>query len=194
MRPKIFIFFLLPVLFACKKETLTILPEPVAPPEMLYKDLQNRAVRYGQAKTLDLDNDGAFDLVFGVQLVGDPVLVRDRWQFLVNSGVNRNLLVNNDEQTPVLEKKSPIKSLMPGYTWYEIGSIVLAEKIVTNDGQWWEGTWKSVHHQFLPVQLIRESKRFHGWVELSFDMVTETLTLHRSAISKEAEKEVLAGQ
>lgn len=181
------------ILTACKKEnTQTDLPA-TQHPEMLYKDLQNATVKYQQAKMVDIDNDGSNDFAFGVQLVGDPLLQRDRWQFMAHSGVNRNLLNDANDNTPVLNRMDLIGKQMNGYNWYEISAIVLAEKIVTNNGDYWEGNWKSADHQFLPVQLKKEGKLFHGWIELSFNAADEKLVLHRSAISREEEKSVKAG-
>jgi hypothetical protein len=178
---------------ACKKEDLQTNPPVDSHPQMLYKDLQNASVKYLQAKGIDVDNDGSTDFAFSVQLVGDPLLQRDRWQFIAHSGVNRNLLNDANDNSPMLNRMDAITKQMSGYTWYEISAIVLAEKIVTNNGNYWDGVWKNADHKFLPIQLKKEGKYFHGWIELSFNAAEEKLVLHRSAISKEEEKTVKAG-
>lgn len=181
------------LLTACKKETVPANPPAESHPEMYYKDLQNAAVKYRQAKLVDVDNDGSFDFAFGVQLVGDPLLQRDRWQFMAHSGVDRNLLNDAGDNSPMLNQMDAIGKKMDGYTWYEISAIVLAEKIVTSNGNYWDGIWKNADHKFLPVQIKKAGKYFHGWIELSFDAAEEKLVLHRSAISKEEDKTVKAG-
>lgn len=179
-------------LFSCKKP---VCPEPpiVTHPQMFYKDLQNAEVKYLQPKFVDIDNDGSADFRFAVQLVGDPVLQRDRIQFLVTSGIQRNLLNNAQDESPVLNKFDSIKQNHPGYTWWQISSIVLAEKIVTYSGNSWEGLWKNANHNFLPVQVEKNGKLYHGWIELSFSTAEEKLILHKSALCKEEYKGILAG-
>jgi hypothetical protein len=80
-----------------------------------------------------------------------------------------------------------------GYTWWEISAIVLAEKIITYTESHWEGAWKNADHKYLPVQMKKQGKLYHGWIELSFNTTEEKLILHRSAISKEEDKDVKAG-
>jgi hypothetical protein len=193
MRKLFFVIITSLSFIACKKEDLQTNPPVDSHPQMLYKDLQNATVKYLQAKGIDVDNDGSADFAFSVQLVGDPLLQRDRWQFIAHSGVNRNLLNDANDNSPMLNRLDAITKQMSGYTWYEISAIVLAEKIVTNNGNYWDGVWKSADHKFLPIQLKKEGRYFHGWIELSFNTAEEKLVLHRSAISKEEEKTVKAG-
>jgi len=106
---------------------------------MMYKDLREAEVGYLQTKTVDIDEDGTADFVFGVLLVGDPVLQRDRKQFVVNSGVKSNLLNDADGQSPLLNKMDTISNKHAGYLWWEVSSIVLAEKIITYSTTYWDG-------------------------------------------------------
>lgn len=193
MRRFIFVIAVILLFTACKRESWQTTPKPESHPEMRYKDLQNAEVKYQQAKMVDVDNDGSADFAFSVQLVGDPLLQHDRWQFIAHSGVNRNLLNDANDNSPMLKRLDVIGKQMSGYTWYEISAIVLAEKIITNNGSYWDGIWKNADHQFLPIQLQKEGKYFHGWIEVSFNTAEEKLVLHRSAISREEEKSVRAG-
>ena len=176
---------------ACNKDK-TEVPSPVHP-VMQYKDLQNAEVAYLKPKSIDIDNDGANDFSFGVELVGDPILQRDRWQYLALSKVNTNLLNNEQDQSPMLNKNDSIPVLYQNYQWFEISAIVLTEKIVTMTESYWEGLWKNASHKFLPVQLKKGGRFYNGWVELSFDTAAEKLILHTSAISTEANETVKAG-
>jgi hypothetical protein len=126
-------------------------------------------------------------------LVGDPVLQRDRKQFVVNSGIKRNLLNDANDQSPVLNKMDTISKKQQGYLWWQISSIVLAEKISTDSGSSWEGLWKNASHNYLPIQVEKNGRLYHGWIELSFSTTGEKLVLHRAAISSEEEKTVKAG-
>lgn len=181
------------VLTACHKEPSPVTPPAELHPEMLYKDLQNAEVSYQRSRTIDIDGDGSIDFYFGVQLVGDPILQRDRMQFLANSVVKRNLLNDANDQSPVLNKMDTISKVHQGYTWWEISAIVLTEKITTNTNVYWDGLWKAANHNYLPIQVEKAGKLYHGWIELSVDTAAEKLILHRAALSKEEDKSVKAG-
>ncbi|MGZ3845957.1 MAG: hypothetical protein ACXVBJ_16070 [Flavisolibacter sp.] len=183
------------IVVACGKEKP---PVPTVPPDssdpvMTYRDLQNKEVKYGQLQEIDVDGDGSKDIRFNVLLVGDPVLQRDRVQFYANSGIKRNLLNNSVDESPMLNKGDSISKKHPGYDWWEISAIVLAEKIIDNNGSYWQGLWKNADHKYLPIQFEKDSKLYHGWVELSFNTTEEKLILHKAAISTEADKRVRAG-
>lgn len=175
---------------SCQKERSV----PPAPhPVMHYKDLQNKAVGYSQPASIDVDDNGVNDFSFGVILVGDPILQRDRLQFLAHSKVNTLLLNNEQDQSPVLQKNDSVSVLYPGYQWFEISSIVLAEKITTMTAVSWDGLWVTASHKYLPLQLKKGDQFFNGWIELSFDAATEKLILHKAAISTEGAKTIKAG-
>ncbi|HEY6954148.1 MAG TPA: hypothetical protein VI385_02840 [Flavisolibacter sp.] len=183
------------MLVACGKEKL---PLPVVPPGsthpvMAYKDLQNKEVKYGQYQYVDVDSDGTNDILFNVLLLGDPLLQRDRVQFYANSGIKRNLLNNTQDESPMLNKGDSISKKHNGYDWWEISAIVLAEKIIDNNGSYWQGLWKNADHKYLPIQFEKNSKLYHGWIELSFNTTEEKLILHKAAISTEEQKSVQAG-
>lgn len=175
---------------SCSKEHSV---PPVPHPVMHYKNLQNAAVSYSHPAFIDVDDDGVNDFSFGVILVGDPLLQRDRLQFLANSKVNTLLLNNEQDQSPVLNKNDSVAVVNPGYQWFEISSIVLAEKITTMTGFSWEGLWITAAHKYLPVQLKKGEQFYNGWIELSFDTANEKLILHRAAISTERAKTIKAG-
>ena len=192
MRRIAFIASICFVLFACKKVE-PIVPAPVPHPQMRYIDLHDGEVGFHQEKPVDIDGDGKTDFFFGVILVGDPVLERDRLQYYAMSGVKCNLLNDANDQSPVLNKMDTISKTHPGYTWWEISSILLAEKIITHTESHWEGLWKNANHQYLPIQVETNGKLFHGWIELSFSTAAEKLILHKAAISMEDGKTVKAG-
>ena len=58
----------------------------------------------------------------------------------------------------------------------------------------WEGAWKDVQHKFLAVQVTENGSVYNGWIELSFDTTKERVLLYRSAISKEAGIDIVAGK
>jgi hypothetical protein len=190
MRNKILFFALacMMVLGSCKKESIT------QRFSVEYFDLQNDEVSYQHPVVLDFTNDGSIDFSFGVLLVGDPVLQRDRYQFYVSSRVKTNLLNDANDESPMLNKGDIITLNHEGYTWYEVSAIVLTEKIVTNQSTTWNGRWTNANHKFLPIQIEKEGKLFNGWIELSFDKVSEKIILHKAALSKIPNVSILAGK
>jgi len=163
-------------------------------PPMRHTNLQNIEVRPGSSRSLDLDGDGTKDFFFYTQLVGDPVLKRDRLQFYAGSTIKTNLLNDANDESPVLPQGAQVMLNHPGYTWYEISAIVLTEKITPlAPPTFWQGRWSNASHQYLPVQINKGGKLYMGWIELSMDKTAEKLVLHRAAISKEPARMVRAG-
>jgi hypothetical protein len=192
MRYALALVFLSLAFVSCRKDP--DLPPPEDPhPAMSYKDLQNAEVKYQQPKFFDLDNDGTTDFYFNVLLVGDAIGQRDRMQFYANSGIRRNLLNDAYDQSPILSKPDSISKQMPGYTWWEVSAILLAEKIIDNNGSHWDGAWQKADHKYLPIQIQDHDKVYHGWIELSFSTTGEKLILHKAALCKEEGKTVKAG-
>ncbi|HWJ27839.1 MAG TPA: hypothetical protein VNS32_14935, partial [Flavisolibacter sp.] len=134
------------ILQACKKTPVSNPPLEPTKPAMVYKNLKNAIVSVGHPKTIDIENDGISDFGFGVMLVGDPILQRDRLQFYVNSKVDRNLLNDEQDQSPMLNRSAIVSSNFPGYSWYQISHILLAEKITNFSGSSWDGLWKNASH------------------------------------------------
>lgn len=181
------------LLSSCEKNP--VCEEPVNDhPRMHYTDLQNFEVKYGTTKRVDVDGNGTTDYYFETLLVGDALGQRDRLQFYADSRIETYQPVNENEQVPQLSSGDMVKAQYPGYTWYEITAIVLAEKITPVSGQpYWDGQWKNASHKFLPIMIRKEGQRYYGWIELSFDTAAEKMILHTAAICIEPNKEVKAG-
>jgi hypothetical protein len=190
---KLFALILAGVLVACSREPGQVEPQPH--PQMLYKDLGGIAVQFGQHFIVDIDGDNTDDLLFSTMLVGDPILKRDRRQYYLSANFDVFLSTNTLEQMPVLSDGHSITQVsLPGYSWFNASSVLLAEKIIELNGpDHWEGNWKNAQHKYIPLQIRKGQLFFNGWVEVSFDMQTEQLILHRAAVSREAGKTVRAG-
>lgn len=176
---------------ACmKKEAVEEKPHPL----MEYTYMHGIELGDMQYYNLDIDANGIVDFTFSTQLVGDPVLKQDRLQFLVGSKVETNLLNSTGDVSPKLMKGARIGLNHEGYNWYELSSIVLAEKVTPSTGNIsWQGLWKDADHHFLPVQLSKGSKVYHGWIELGFSRSREKLILYKAAICTESNIEIKAG-
>lgn len=183
--------FTLAFLAGCQKDEII---KPVIDPEMQYTDLHDSVVSSNQFVNVDIDADGKRDFSFETLLVGDPILQRDRLQFYANSKIGTNLMNDENDQSPVMQKGELISLNPSGYTWWEISAIVLAEKIDPLVGSpYWDGPWKNASHKYLPVQVKKNELIYQGWIELSMNTEAGQLILHKAAISREAGKNIKAG-
>lgn len=166
-------------------------------PQMQYINLHNREVKPRQPATvLDLDNDGVADVFFSVMLVGDPVYQVDKTILLANSSFYSNLFVNNMGETPVYNMGDIINGQSSAMgSWYNASSVPLMEKRLFMSGaSSWHGNWRYAQHRFMAVQVTVQGRKYNGWVEISAAPGSEQIILHGAAISKEPEKNVLAGK
>lgn len=177
---------------ACKKSTVI---DPInTHPQMMYTDLTGSVVGFNQHKAIDLDKDGYNDIGFGTMLVGDPVNKQDKKQWLVTSSFYTSLPVNTLEGIPMLALSDLITiGNFPGYFWYNASGVLLAQRIIEEQNTYWLGDWKDAYHRYIPLQLNKNGQLYNGWVEISFDLRTEQVVLHRAAIAKEANKNIKAG-
>ena len=173
---------------------------PVKPthdyPKMTYQNFSDSAVMFGRSASFDLDGNGEKDIRFGTLLLGDPLSQQDIWQWLAISSFNTSLPVNDDENIPVLHLNDliPINDFS-GYRWYNASGIVLSQKVIGMSAPpYWEGTLRDASHRFIPIQLRKNSLLYNGWVEVRFDKLQEKMILHKSAISEQPDKPVLAGK
>lgn len=183
------------VMVACKKEGTGIpLPQP-GPPKMTYLELGDTTIGFRKSVVLDIDKNGESDIWFSTLLVGDALFQVDKWLWLVNSSFYTYLPVK-DESIPAMENGEAIPHFsFSGHNWYNASSLILAQKIIPLNGSpYWLGNWKDETHRFLPIQVMRNGRRYNGWIEASFDTLTEKVTLHRAAICDEANKTVFAGK
>lgn len=190
---KLFSLTLVALLFAsCDKEDVPV-PEQ---PTMRYTDLQNTAVVARTNKRIDLDGDGRNDMLFKAEWVGDALGQRIRLIFYANTSIDSYQPVNEHEESPILAKDATITPQFPGFTWYDITSISIVEKVILlpSEETYWDGLWKNASHKYLPVQVKKGAQSFFGWVEMSFDKEGEKLILHKAALSTVADKEVKAGE
>lgn len=182
---------------SCKKEN--VIPTVPLPPkvEMIYTDLKDREIKYQQTGAiLDVNNDNRADLFFGVQLIGDHINAVDKRQYIILSSLSTALAVNINEQIMPLNQKEIIPlDDFNGNNWYGASEIILMERNEFATGLIiWRGNWLDHGKKYLPFQVLKNNQRYNGWVEMTADKQGERLVLHRMAISKEAEKEIKAGE
>lgn len=180
---------------ACKKDNHAAPPAPH--PTMEYFDLHDRQITANAPGfSIDVNHDGRKDIAFTTLIVGDPISKVDKVQFLASSNIDVNLPVNSKEEIPVISKGTKIVTNdFDGHHWFELSSIILVQKLISVSAPIvWEGNWKNATRKYVPYQVIQSGQRYNGWVELSVNLVSETVILHKAALSKEANKSVVAGE
>ena len=94
----------------------------------------------------------------------------------------------------MLDQYALITTTFPGYTWYEIYAVVVAEEIrPDNAAPYWDGSFKNASHKYLPVRIQRNGQYYFGWIELTMDKENRKLILNKAGISTEPGKEIKAG-
>jgi hypothetical protein len=181
------------LLAGCKKDTVA--PPVASHPDMRYLNLKDSGVVFNRSASFDLDGNGSKDIYFSTMLVGDPLAQQDKKQWWVSSSFDANLPVNENEEIPVMQRSDSIylKSFS-GYNWYNASWVMLAQKIISDTRPpYWEGKWKDVSQRFVAIQILNNGNLYNGWIEVSFNKAEEKVIIHRAAISKEANKVVMAG-
>ncbi|MCW3092415.1 MAG: hypothetical protein JWP81_3484 [Ferruginibacter sp.] len=193
---KISVICLIAVLLtACKKEQDDLPPLHPSDPAMEYISLAGKETSLNTSQHMDLDKDGNRDFSFVTYYIGDPILKRDIVQFAANSTIDRLLLVNNNEHSPIFNKGDIISGNGPaGYNWYDIALTPLAEKIIEEQGApYWVGPWKDANHKYLAFRMKKNGLYYNGWFELSMDTISEKLILFKAGVCKEPGASVRAG-
>jgi len=191
---RLLVFLLAAVLlYACKKNNDDPLPEPT----MEFLSLDNAEVKDGVFQRVDLGEANSPDFTFSTRTVTDAALNQTKFQFIVTTRIDSYLMLTTGTQTgKKFTKGDSIRTVAAaGSTWASFSLMILAQKITPATGAAsWDGEWKNASHHFLPVKITRKNGDIHvGWVELSMDIASEKIILHRAAISIEPDKNVRAG-
>jgi|GEM_PF-786203 len=197
----LFIFsFAIALLASCSKRDVPLdapvkLPPPGEDfPEMIITGLNDLEVEYQKTQRLDLDNDGIFDVMFAVWYIGNPNQHEDELLYFAASGTESALMVGSDNESPRFSKGDliPVKPV-DGHDWYIVSQVEMAMKNIGYGQPYWEKAWKDVSHKFLAIRVQRSGQLYYGWIEVSMNKEKSTLILHRTGISKVADKAVKAG-
>lgn len=165
-------------------------------PPMNYVNLNNAVVKAQQpALVYDLNMAGRIDIAFNVMLLSDPIQQQNKWQFMAVTDIYTALLVDTNETTPVADRATIIiREGFAGYQWYGASNVVWIQKVVSMAiPDYWESNWLNVNKKYLPFQIMKDNKKYDGWIELTEDHANEQIISHRFAISKQADTAVVAG-
>ena len=178
------------VLFSCKKED-----DEVVPSNFIYTNLNNVAITSNNHLEFDLNNDGVKDFHATTQLVDQNDA--DYLQFIINSKQSNKILLQNEALPKVMETGDSIKKT--GHTpfvWTSNGALVVERVMPVDPAQSrWQGAWKDKRNKYLPIQIVKDGKTYHGWIQVSFSDTTPfKIILHDAAVSKTPDVGIKAGQ
>lgn len=192
------LFVLVFLLSSCRKENVkpAPVPEPTAP-EMKYYDLGNISLHYnGEGSAIDITGDGKADVLFDMYRVGDPVERADKWLWTVVTSSRTYLAIDPANDIPLLSKANDIPlDNFDNYEWFVANEGNLMQRKENENGHIsWSGKWLNVNRKYIAVSPLIDGKRHNGWIEISTNSNTQTLTIHRAAISKEPGIAIKAGK
>jgi len=190
---RLLIFLLVAVLlYGCKKSD-----DPLPEPTMEFLSLNNVEVKDGTFQRVDLGEINSPDFTFSSRTITDQTLNQTKFQFFVTTRIDSYLMLTTGTQSgKKFTKGDSIRTVASaGSTWSSFTLMILAQKITPAAGaSYWDGEWKDASHHFLPIKITRKNGDVHvGWIELSMDIASEKVILHRAAISIDPEKNVRAG-
>ena len=184
-------------LFSCSKNSVSDNTESTQPiATMGFKNLNNLEINSAsKLVVLDVNDDGDFDLSFDVKRDNeDPKMIRQA-RFQVASSFYSSLPLNtNGEVEPMIQSTYIPTENFKGNTWQKEKTATLIEKNISESGTIrWSGNWANVGKKYLAFQLQKNNDRFSGWIELTEDVFSNKIILHKAAYSKVSGKTIKAG-
>ena len=173
--------------------------EPISTPTSIqYTNLNNTAVTTNNVLSIDLDNDGTVDFVVTKELRETNAGQDDILEFRVVAAQQNRVLVQADGTPARKEAGVFIRSEDDQlYTWDASTPAVIINRILTPDpaNSYWQGTWLQQYNKYLPVQLLKEGKKYNGWIQFSFsDVLPSRIIVHDAAYNKIAGQPIKAGE
>jgi len=78
--------------------------------------------------------------------------------------------------------------------WTDMAQAMLYRQVVAGEPQAWQGEWLGQKRGLLPISLeLQEGGTVYGWLELSIEMPSGGLILHRFAYNEVADEPIQAG-
>jgi hypothetical protein len=183
-------------LSSCEKDKDVVSKVTPTHPQMFYRDLSARVINMHTPGGIDINGDGPSDVWFENWTAGNDVLGTDTYTLTAAAGENSKLLTDAHDESIIYHHGGVINATgSTGFTWSDEAMFEMVSQTVPRNGGavTWDGPWKAVDHKFLPVQVTKNSQVYYGWIELSFNTATGALTLYRSGVSTEPDRDVRAG-
>lgn len=180
------------IISCSKKETIN------TPRSIQYINLNNTAVTSNNVLSIDLDTDGTTDFIVTKELRETNAGQDDILEFRVIAAQQNRVLVQDNGTPARKEAGVMIRSEDEnGYTWDATTPAVIINRVLTPDpaNSYWEGTWLQQYNKYLPIQFLKEGKKYNGWIKLSFsDVLPSRVIVHDAAYNKIADQPIQAGE
>lgn len=181
-------------LLACEKEG----DRGQEDPPLKLIELDNYQVLPGEYYHLDLDSNGKTDFTFAQSEFFSVIEQAYKLEFHVNSYKNSFMLAPSEDFLPALLQGEIIQNRAnQNRGWCNASQLnmVIKTTVAATGNVSWEGAWMYQSHKFIPVKIAdSQNKSFLGWIEVSMDIETEIITLHRAAVSQVAGARVVTGE
>lgn len=187
---KIFSLFIILFFISCSKDFSPILIDEQN------EDLTDITISNGKYY-LDINNDDTTDFVFEYSYIQSmDVPPSSRAKILSIFPINNLILYTiNQGQIPLNEGDTISAKMDSNQIWqYFTGDIAYIKWNINNGwDEFWSGEWAGVLNKYFPFGLKLNNEVYYGWMEMSCDSSTGTLTIHDYAVNNKANEYILAG-
>jgi hypothetical protein len=169
------------LLISCKEDE-------VVSPGIIYRNVNEQISEFPDSYSLDIDLDGETDFVFSTRSVINDGFVNQEYNFYPTRS---NAVFELAGRVAVLEEN---QSVEPGNPFSK-NTAPMIIRIDENDEIRWEGDWTQVTNKYIGIHFtdFKDVKRY-GWIQVSFNVDTETLFIHDLAYQVQGNTGIKAGQ
>lgn len=161
-------------------------------------ELNNKQVLPGEYFYLDLDSNAVSDFVFGQSEYFSVIEQAFKLDFHINSYKHSFVLSPLTDFLPPLAPGVRISNKTSAdLEWCNISQLNLVTKttVPATGVSGWVGSWINQSNQYIPVKIFStDNKTYLGWIEVSMNIETEIITVHRAALSRAPERDVKMGE
>lgn len=149
------------------------------------------------AVLFDLNADNRPEIVLYTQLVGDPVLQEDKWQFRLGTNLSTALAVNALEETPSWNRGDTISVTYPlgSYQWYVASDLVLVQEITPMLPRtiYWTGQWQQPEIKYIGFHWMSDQGRCVGWIAVRTNKTLRQVEVVQAGVFQAGETQTRAG-
>jgi hypothetical protein len=142
----------------------------------------NANFEVGEPFYLDVDKDGISDFLFHTVSIYDEGVLRTKYMV---RGLNNNEVLAASGHAAITEDGETVGA-KPAYnnlSWSDSHAQIL-ESVNDDNGQSYTGTWSGDRSQYIGFKLVKESKTFYGYAEVTIDPVNEKASVPGYGINR----------
>lgn len=167
-------------------------PEPSTPESTIQTIIFEEPLRsyYNHGVTVDLNDDGLDDFLFGVLLEGNTSSVTSRFQV---SSLRDSKVLGVEPTAQALAKDAPI-SAEASENWTIVSCSLISRKQIENQPDEWSGPWQQTPEAYLGVSIRLGEVYHYGWIKVMADPEHQELLIQQIAFNTTPGAAILAGQ